>query len=122
MSFLDIMQILIFVVGIIACSLAIYFLILFRHTTENDGLVVAMKTFLIEQFISAMSTLYFSFNALYSSITGLPKENWNNVTPEISTILRIAIFLAMILSTGKLCYEIKKIQQEKLNQKDKNET
>lgn len=112
MSFLDIMQIIIFIIGVFAFCLSLYFLRFFAQAPYGDGMAIAMRSFLVEQIISTLATLYFSYNALHSSISGLPEQNWNNVTPEISSVLRIIIFFAMIFSTSKLAYEIIKIQKK----------
>jgi hypothetical protein len=71
-----------------------------------------MQAFLIEQIVSTLGTLIFASNSLISSVFEAPPSDWNNLGPEVSTVIRLLIFGAMLHSTVYLSYEIKKIIKE----------
>jgi hypothetical protein len=77
----------------------------------------AMQAFLIEQMVSTVGTLVFAGTSLVSSILTMPPINWNSLGPELSTFIRLVIFLAMLHSTLYLSRETKRILKEEQSKK-----
>ena len=108
------LQFVIFALGCLAVLLSGYYISFFSsyRKRKNAGLRLTMQLFLGEQIITSVGTLIFSYSSLVAAVGGQDYLRWNNVTPEVATIIRAMMFGAMLLSTLKLSVEVRKIIAE----------
>ena len=109
-----VLQFVIFLMGVVAVFLSGYFIVFFNayRSKKNQGLRFTMQLFLGEQIVTSIGTLVFATASLSAAVGGSDYLRWNSLTPEISTLIRAAMFGAMLFSTIKLTHEVRKIATE----------
>ncbi len=108
--FLEFFQLIVFLMGLVAVLLAIYFIRFFSRSKKP--LSIAMMAFLIEQVLSSAGTMIFSSNSLLATLLGRDPEEWNSIDPWFAILIRFVMFGAMLHSTIRLSVEVKKINDQ----------
>lgn len=114
---LVVLQIIVFILGLLALFQAIGHAVFFSKGTTS--LSWTMVAFLVEQMVSSLGTLVFATNSLLGTISGEDNAVWNNIDPSLAILLRSLMFLAMIHSTRAMAREIKRITEENENVRSK---